>query len=180
MDSKQPERSRGRPPANRVLVSACLIGEPVRYNGVSVKCDHPILRKWLAEGRLLPVCPEVSGGMPLRRPPAEISGGEGGVAVRLHRARVVDSSGRDVTAEFVAGAKLVVRQALDSGIRAAILKDGSPSCGATYTYDGTFTGRRIAAPGVMSDRLRDAGVRIFSETQIEDARRFMEQLENGA
>lgn len=180
MDSKRfenyPENEAAGP--HRILVSACLIGHPVRYNGVSVECDHPVLRKWLAEGRVIPICPEVSGGMPSRRPPAEISGGGGGMAVRLQRARIFDASGRDVTPEFVAGAELVVRQAIDGGIRAAILKNGSPSCGVTYTYDGTFTSRRIAAPGVTAEYLRHAGIRIFSETQIDEALRFVEQLDN--
>lgn len=178
MDSKRSKKSPATPSANRVLVSACLIGEPVRYNGVSVESHHPVLRRWLAEGRLVPVCPEVAGGMPLRRSPAEVTGGEGGIAVRLRGARVVDSSGQDVTAEFVSGAEQVILQAIDAGIRVAILKDGSPSCGVTYTYDGTFTGRRVAASGIMAERLHHAGIRIFSETQIDDAVRFVDQMDS--
>ena len=76
----------------RVLVSACLLGEPVRFDGGSAALDHPLLRRLHAEGRLVAVCPEVAGGLPVPRPPAEIAAG-----------RVLTREGRDVTAPFEAG-----------------------------------------------------------------------------
>ena len=162
---------------NRILVSACLIGHPVRYNGVSVECHHPILQKWLAEGRVVPVCPEVAGGMPNARLPAEIAGGHGGVAVWQDNARVIDSSKKDITAEFVAGARLAAKLAIENGIRVAILKEGSPSCGVNYTYDGTFSHRRISAAGVTAEYLRRSGIQIFSETQIDEANLVLDRLD---
>jgi uncharacterized protein YbbK (DUF523 family) len=66
------------------------------------------------------------------------------------------------------------------GVCIAVLKDGSPSCGATYTYDGSFSGRRVAAPGVTAARLRDAGIRVFSDAQLEEASLYLAQLDSDA
>ena len=92
--------------------------------------------------------------------------------------KVVDASGRDVTASFVKGADHARAVARAGGVRIAVLKDGSPSCGATYTYDGSFSGCRVAAPGVTAARLRDAGIRVFSEAQLEEASLYLAQLES--
>ncbi len=163
---------------NRILVSACLLDEPVRYNGVSVACRHPVLQRWLAENRVISLCPEVAGGLPNRRPPVEIAGGRGGVSVRLRQAIVIDPAGRDLTAEFIAGAEHALRLARENGIGVALLKEGSPSCGVNFTYDGTFSGQRVPASGVTADFLRHAGIHTFSELQIEEADAFLVQLDN--
>src|SRR5437588_1076912 len=118
-----------------VLVSACLLGEPVRYNGGDKRCDHEILQRWMREGRVVPVCPEVAGGLPVPRPPAEIAHGAGGLAVLTGTAKVIDGSGRDVSVHFLTGAEQALGCARTKGIRIAILKEGSPSCGTTFTYD---------------------------------------------
>ena len=96
------------------------------------------------------------------------------------RVTVLDATGRDVTASFVKGADHALAVAAERGVRLAVLKDGSPSCGASYIYDGSFSGRRIAAPGVTAARLRDAGIRVFSEAQLEEASRYLAQLESDA
>ena len=96
------------------------------------------------------------------------------------RVKVLDATGRDVTASFVKGADHALAVAAARGVRIAVLKDGSPSCGASYIYDGSFSGRRIAAPGVTAARLRDAGIRVFSEAQLEEASRYLAQLESDA
>jgi len=160
-----------------VLVSACLLGHIVRYDGDRLPFESPILRRWAAEGRVIAVCPEVDGGLPTPRPPAEISQPRGGSSATGGAATVIDSAGRDVTPSFVTGADHAVAVARVRGVRIAVLKDGSPSCGTTYTYDGSFRGRRVPAPGVTASRLRDAGLRVFSEAQLEEAAVYLAELE---
>ena len=160
-----------------ILVSACLLGHPVRYDGGRAEVEFHILRRWAAEGRVVAVCPEVAGGLPTPRPPAEISGGRGGSLVLDGSATVIDVAGRDITTSFVRGAEHVLAVAEARGARIAVLKDGSPSCGSTYTYDGSFTGRRVPAPGVTAARLREAGLRVFGEAQLEEAAVYLAALE---
>lgn len=143
---------------NRVLVSACLLGAEVRHHGGAATVEHPVLRRWRDEGRIVGVCPEVGGGLPTPRPPAEIRG-----------VRVVTSAGRDVTPEFESGARMAVRIARELGIRVAVLKSRSPSCGTGRIYDGTFSGRLVEGDGVTVAALRREGVQVFDETQLEEA-----------
>lgn len=92
-------------------------------------------------------------------------------------ARVIDITGRDVTAPFVQGAEEALARARARGVRVAILKEDSPSCGSAYTYDGTFTGTRVPTPGVTAALLREAGLLVFSEAQLAEAERVLQQLE---
>lgn len=156
-------------PRPRVLVSACLLGQAVRHDGGDKHCTHPALQRWLAAGQVLPLCPELAGGLPVPRPPAEIAGAAGGAQVLAGRARVVDVHGADVTAAFVAGADHALQQALRHGIRVAVLKEGSPSCGSSASHDGSFSGVRVPLPGVTTARLRAAGVQVFSEQELDAA-----------
>ena len=159
--------------AAKVLVSACLLGAPVRYNGKDKKSDHAILRRWVEEGRVVSVCPEVLGGLGTPRPPAEI--------VRIGGLRrVTTDQGRDVTAEFERGASDTLDQALRHEARVAILKEGSPSCGSAYVYDGTFTSTRVdGAEGMTTALLRSRGIRVFSENQLEAAAEYLASLDAG-
>ena len=150
----------------RILVSSCLLGSPVRYDGRDKKSDHHVMQRWLDEGRIVSVCPEMLGGLGTPRPPAEIAGG-----------RVVTPDGTDVTAAFEKGASTVAEQAGLHGIRVAVLKEGSPSCGSTYVYDGTFTRARVPGEGVTAERLRSLGVAVFSEEQIDAAYAYVASLE---
>lgn len=162
-----------------VLVSACLLGSPVRYNAIHKRCDSEVLARWLAQGRVVPVCPEVSGGLPVPRPPAEISLGAGGAKVLLGQARVIDRQGQDVSDAFISGAQHVLLQAQSQDIRVAVLKEGSPSCGSGYIYDGSFTGQRMVERGVTAALLESAGIRVFSEDQFVAANDLLLQLEAG-
>lgn len=160
----------------RVLVSACLLGEKVRYNGSDAISSHSILTKWLAEGRVVPFCPELAGGLGVPRPAAEIDGNDGnGVLDGLVRVRT--QAGIDVTDSFLRGAHFALATAQAHGVRVAVLKDGSPSCGSSSIYDGTFTGRRTSAPGVTTALLERNGIRVFSEQGFEDAARHLRLLE---
>lgn len=153
----------------RVLVSACLLGHAVRYNGTDKKAEHAVLGRWVAEGRVVAVCPEVAGGLAVPRPPAEIELGAGGSAVLQGTARVIARTGQDVTAEFVHGAEQALARAIELGIRVAVLKEGSPSCGSSYSYDGTFSGARVPVPGVTTALLRQHGVLVFGEHELDAA-----------
>ncbi|MGE7993804.1 DUF523 domain-containing protein [Pseudomonas sp. NPDC089554] len=151
----------------KVLVSACLLGQPVRYDGRA--SGHPdLLQQWQAEGRVVPLCPEVAGGLPTPRPPAEIPGGQG-AQVLDGQAQVLTVVGEDVSAAFLSGANQALALVRRHGIRVAVLKAGSPSCGNRLTYDGTFSGAKVPGEGVTTALLRREGVLVFSELELDAA-----------
>jgi uncharacterized protein YbbK (DUF523 family) len=153
----------------KILVSACLCGgRPVRYDGAEAPCADPVFRRWKSEGRLVPVCPEVSGGLPVPRPAAQRAAG-----------RVVAEDGSDVTAAFVAGAEEALRLAREHDVAFAVLKDGSPSCGVNRIHDGTFSGKKIPGKGIAAERLATAGYRVFSENEIAAAEGLLLKTEKG-
>lgn len=158
----------------KVLVSACLLGQPVRYDGRA--SGHPdVLRQWQAEGRVVPLCPEVAGGLPTPRSPAEIPGGQGS-QVLAGDVQVLTVTGEDVTGEFLAGAQQALALVRRHGIRVAVLKAGSPSCGNRLTYDGTFSGVKVPGEGVTTALLRREGVQVFSELELEQAQQALARL----
>lgn len=159
-----------------VLVSSCLLGKPVRYNGTHKLAENEVLARWLNEGRVVSVCPELAGGMPVPRPPAEIIGG-GGMQVFSGLVRVVDAEGNDVSRAFIAGSVQTLEQAKLKGIRVAVLKEDSPSCGSGSIYDGTFTSKRIQGQGVTAALLESEGIRVFSETQFAQAEAYLRSLD---
>jgi uncharacterized protein YbbK (DUF523 family) len=160
----------------RILVSACLLGEEVRYNGRNATSTSPIVTKWLSEGRIVSFCPEVAGGLGVPRPPAEIQGIDGD-SVLQGAGRVVTESGAEVTDAFLRGAQLALEAARAQNVRLAVLKDGSPSCGSGFVYDGTFSGQRRAGHGVTAALLERNAIRVFSERQLAEAAEYLEQLE---
>jgi uncharacterized protein YbbK (DUF523 family) len=153
----------------KILISACLLGQRVRYHGGDARLEHPILQRWHAEGRLVPLCPEVTGGLTTPRPAAEIRATPEG-------RRALTAARQDVTGAFERGAEAAVNACAALGIRIAILKDGSPSCGSRSIYDGTFTGRRIDGQGFTAARLADHHIAIFSEDEIDAAADYLETL----
>jgi uncharacterized protein YbbK (DUF523 family) len=164
----------------KILVSACLLGAKVRYHGGDAVCDHPVLQRWLEEGRLVSVCPERDGGLPTPRPPAEIGGRGAGDGVVQRVAIVRTADGVDVTDAFRRGAELALDVAKRHAIRVAILKEGSPSCGTSSVYDGTFSGTRVPGRGVTAALLESNGVCVFSEASIEAAEALIESLESSS
>ncbi|MBD2900597.1 hypothetical protein amrb99_96020 [Actinomadura sp. RB99] len=160
----------------RILVSSCLVGRPVRYDGAAKPVGGGLFERWRAEGRLVPFCPEVSGGLPVPRPPAEIVGGDGG-AVLDGTARVVTEAGADVTAAFLRGARLALAAAERAGARIALLKEGSPSCGSGRVYDGTFSGASVPGTGVTTALLRRDGIRVFGEDELDAVQELLSALE---
>jgi len=141
----------------KILVSACLMGLNVRYNGSHKDQVQHTLSCWQAEGRLVVHCPELAAGLPVPRLPAEIVGGEGS-EVMEERAKIVESDGRDVTPHYQLAAWLALDASLASGCEAALLTDGSPTCGSQTIYNGRFQGEKKTGAGVAAALLRQQGI----------------------
>jgi uncharacterized protein YbbK (DUF523 family) len=155
-----------------ILVSACLIGCCSRYDAAVPESVDARLGRWLAKGLLLPFCPETAGGLHTPRPSAEIAGGTGR-DVLAGDCSVLTRSGEDVTENFIAGARLAVETAGRFDIRAAVLKDGSPSCGTTRIYDGSFTARDIPGQGVAAAHLAAGRVTLFNEDRLAELEKWL-------
>ena len=138
-----------------VLVSACLMGFRCRYDGGAQRLD--CLDALRERHVLVPVCPEVMGGLPTPREPSEIRSG-----------RVVTRDGRDMTEAFARGAREAEKIALACGCRCALLKERSPSCGLGRVYDGTFTGTLTRGDGLCARLLSQRGLRVLGESQAEE------------
>ena len=137
-----------------ILVSACLLGVECNHDGRS--SPSPAAQRLAAEFSLVPVCPEVMGGLPTPRAAAEVQPDR----------RVVNESGDDVTDAYRRGAEAAVELARAVAAERAVLKARSPSCGCHEVYDGTFTRTRVAGEGVTARALRAAGLHVESEDDI--------------
>ncbi|MCP4187760.1 MAG: DUF523 domain-containing protein [Gammaproteobacteria bacterium] len=144
----------------KLLVSACLLGEPVRYDGQSKPLVSQALETLQKQNRIIPFCPEVAGGLSTPRQPAEIQ--FGGDCVKT-------ATGEDITEAFQAGARQAVEICQQHDIHVAILTELSPSCGSSQIYDGSFGRRLIEGMGITTALLRAHGVRVFNQFQIEEA-----------
>lgn len=151
----------------KVLVSACLLGRPVRYDGKAKSPANALLLSLSAQGRIVPFCPEVAAGLATPRPSAEIADGRSGFDVIAGVGRIIEADGRDVTDIYLAGASQALRQAQEQGCRFALLTDGSPSCGTHFVHDGSFSGQRQPGEGVAAALLRSHGIEVFPHTQVE-------------
>lgn len=136
-----------------ILVSACLLGVHCRYDGNGVLQEE--LKQLAKEHNLLPVCPEIFGGLATPRNPAERIG-----------ERIITKNGEDVTAQYTKGAKEILQLCKFYECNYAILKERSPSCGYGKIYDGTFSGTLIEGNGVTAQLLAEYGVEIFGESKI--------------
>lgn len=148
-----------------IVVSACLAGLEVRYDGGH--CLSEKIRRLIEEKKAVAVCPEVLGGLPTPRPPAEIQGGTG-EDVLNGKAKVVDCNGTDVTAQFVKGAQLALQKVQQLQATMVVLKEDSPSCGSQHIYDGSFAGQTMVGEGVTAALLRKNGIRVLSEHDFMD------------
>jgi len=145
----------------KLLISSCLLGNPVRYDALSKKCNNPFFEKILKFCELYPVCPEVDGGLPIPRPPSEI------VFFQDDKFKLINKNGEDVTSFFEKGAKNALEIALKNGIKVALLKSKSPSCGNDFVYDGTFSSTLIKGKGVTAYLLEKYGIKVFNENELE-------------
>ena len=138
----------------KILISACLVGDNVKYNGgnnLSPKIDA-LLEKY----ELIPFCPEVEGGLSTPRTPAERVGD-----------RVINQDGEDVTDAYLRGAELAFNICLFLKIKKVILKEKSPSCGSKIIYDGSFSHKEIPGMGITAEYLKEKGIEVYSENNID-------------
>ena len=137
-----------------LLISRCLLGENTKYNGKNNYVDNIELLKDKYE--LFLCCPEVMGGLSIPRDPSEIK-----------NEIVISNKGKDVTNEFLLGAEKTIDIVKRNNIKLALLKDNSPSCGSTMIYDGSFSQKKIVGMGITAKKLKELGVQIFTENEIE-------------
>ncbi len=150
----------------KILISACLAGDRVRYDDKRVPFKDDILRKWAVKGLLVKVCPEVSGGLKIPRPMAQIVNGKG-LDVLKGIAKVIDIDGLDVTLSFVKGAEYALSLVEKYDIQIAILKEKSPSCGVHHIYDNLNI---VPGSGVTTALLKQNGIKVFSENELNQVR----------
>ena len=139
----------------KLLISACLLGVNCKYNGKNNYNSQ--IEELKKKYELVPICPEVMGGLSIPRDPSEIKDD-----------KVISNKGNDVTANFLSGAYQALQLVDISNIKIALLKDGSPSCGSSYIYDGTFSKNRISGMGITAKLLNDNSIKIYNENEIEE------------
>lgn len=141
---------------NKLLISACLLGIPCRYDAKSVPLPADQIARLTEHFDLIPVCPETLGGLPTPRIPSERSGD-----------RVINRNGTDVTEQYRRGAEATAEICRICGAKLALLKERSPSCGSGKIYDGSHTGTLTDGDGATAQRLKKDGVRIFGESELD-------------
>lgn len=134
----------------KILVSACLLGENTRYDGGNN--FFPFLEELSKYYELVPFCPEMAAGLGTPRPKAEIRGGS-----------VLSIEGKDLTKEYVASSEEASRLCRFLSISCAILKDGSPACGVRLIHDGTFSGTKKDGKGITARKLESMGIKVYCE-----------------
>ena len=139
----------------KVLISACLIGDNTKYDGTNNYIKD--IEKLYPLCDLVIICPEVFGGLSTPRSPSEIKNG-----------RVINKKGKDVTNNFNTGANMSLFIAKQNNVKYAILKENSPSCGSNKIYDGSFTGKKVIGKGITTALLEKEGIKVFNEKQIDE------------
>lgn len=147
-----------------ILVSACLFGVNCKYNGGDNKNKEVL--KLIEKYQLIPICPEQLGGLSTPRHPAEIVSGDA-KDVLNGKGKIENNCGEDVTEQFLKGAQESLKIAKLYGIKVAILKAKSPSCGCGVIYDGTFTGTLKKGNGVTAELFLQNGIEVYTENEIE-------------
>jgi uncharacterized protein YbbK (DUF523 family) len=136
-----------------IVVSGCLVGENCKYNGGNNK-NQKVL-DFLKGKKYITVCPEMLGNLPCPRYPSEIVG-----------EKVINKIGQDVTENFISGGKKALEIALCNKCTSAILKEGSPSCGNNFVYDGSFTNKKIQGQGITAKMFKEMGIEVISENDV--------------
>ena len=135
----------------KILVSACLLGENCRYDGMN-KLNKELLQQ--KKVSLIPFCPEVAGGLSIPRKPGEITNN-----------KVFSQDGLDLTDYYRLGAVKTLELVKENKIKVAILKEDSPSCGVKQIYDGTFKGIKIQGQGITTKLLLENGIKVLDENE---------------
>lgn len=149
----------------KVLISSCLLGKNVKYSGGNNLSKNllELLKNYNVE--LIEVCPEVLGGLPVPREPAEIVAEE-----------IINKKGISVSKEFKKGAEATLKIAILNNVDFAILKERSPSCGKNFIYDGSFSGNLINGQGISTRKLLENGIEVFSEEEISKIEKKLKEL----
>ena len=159
----------------KILVSSCLLGEDVRYDGlnssVAFNPKFPFSLKELfmdilCENEIYSFCPEVAGGLPIPRISAEIVKNDKPFIVK-------NQEGLDVTINFLLGAKKALDICKEENIKVALLKSKSPSCGNKEIYDGTFSSNLINGQGLTAKLLEENGIKVFNENELKELNKFI-------
>jgi len=162
----------------KILISACFLGEKVRYDGNANTLTNEIIQQWKNENRLISICPEVSGGLAIPRVAAEIQAKIINIqtspptiilsekSTLANKKQVLTKEGENVTNAFYRGARNALELCLKYKIRFALLKEFSPSCGSTGIYDGSFTKIKVAGEGITAELLRANNIAVYSEKNL--------------
>lgn len=159
----------------KILVSSCLLGEDVRYDGNNSSIafnpkfsfsSKELFMDILCENEIYSFCPEVIGGLGIPRSPAEIVNNEKPFIVK-------NEDGLDVTINFLLGAKKALDICKEENIKVALLKANSPSCGNIKIYDGTFSNNLIDGQGLTARLLKDNDIEVFNEEQLKELSKFI-------
>lgn len=137
----------------KILVSACLLGDMCKYNGSSNSFIP--LKEFLTDYEIIKICPECDSGLKIPRKPAEIING-----------KVINIDGEDVTSYYKKGAEIALKKALDNNVKKAILKENSPSCGSGFVYDGTFSHKKVLGDGLTAKLLKENGIKVYNENNF--------------
>lgn len=140
--------------SEKIMVSACLLGQKCKYNGGDNYSEKVI--DYVKGHKVIPVCPELEGGLPVPRKPCEIVQG-----------LVMDKDGACKDKQFRCGAEICLKKALDEKVSIAILQSRSPSCGVNQIYDGSFSGKLIEGRGIFASLLSDSGIKVLDAEDIE-------------
>lgn len=146
----------------KILISSCLLGHKVRYNGSSLAVEEKDFKKLVSLNEIILFCPEISAGLPTPRPSVEITNGEGSDVLE-GSARALCFNGRDLTREFILGAQNALRLCIKEAVQFAVLTESSPSCGSSLIYDGSFTGVKKTGMGITAALLEMNGIKVFSQ-----------------
>lgn len=146
-----------------MVVSACLVGVNCKYNGKNN--DDEKVKEYLKDKKYIIICPEQLGGLTTPRNPSEIEK-IGGHEVLQGKSKVITCENIDVTENFINGAKESLKIAKMFNCKKALLKEGSPSCGCNFIYDGTFSGKKIPGKGVTATLFNENNIEVFSEKEL--------------
>lgn len=148
----------------KIIISACLYGQNVRYDGNNNSIqENKFIKKLMALDMLIPFCPEVEGGLPTPRIPVEIIDN-----------KAIDKEGNNRTKNFFNGAQKICTIAEENDVKIAIMKSRSPSCGKGKIYDGTFTRKLIDANGIAVMELEKLGVTVYTEDDLIKLEKFLD------
>ena len=139
----------------KIVVSACLLGENCKYSGGNNRNETVLA--FIKDKEVIPVCPEVDGGLPIPRVPVELVNGV-----------AVNKEGVNVDREFHKGVEIALEKLAGEDIELVILQPRSPSCGVKQIYDGTFTGTLKDGQGMLAGVLVEKGYKVIEPDDIKN------------